>query len=104
MSTVKSEYKYIEFRDDGVPVITGTKTKVTEIIQEKLFWGWNPEQIHLQHPYLSLAQIYSAFAYYADHEDELNREIERRYREAEEIRKSIPEPPFVEKLRNDGLI
>ena len=32
----------------------------------------------VQHPYLTLGQIYSALAYYWDHREELDQDIERR--------------------------
>ena len=34
--------------------------------------------MHFQHPNLTLGQIYSALAYYADHQEELDKDIERR--------------------------
>ena len=43
-------------------------------------YGWSPEEIHFQHPYLSLGQIYSALAYYWDNSDEINRDIIERKR------------------------
>ncbi len=34
--------------------------KVIEIVLEKIAYGWSPEELHFQHPYLTLGQIYSA--------------------------------------------
>jgi hypothetical protein len=31
---------------------------VVELVVEKMAYGWSPEEFHLQHPYLSLGQIY----------------------------------------------
>ncbi|MBF0328235.1 MAG: DUF433 domain-containing protein [Nitrospirae bacterium] len=34
--------------------------KVVELVVEKIAYGWSPEELHFQHPYLTLGQIYSA--------------------------------------------
>jgi hypothetical protein len=33
-------------------------------VLDKLAYGWSPEEIHFQHPALSLAQIHAALSYY----------------------------------------
>ena len=38
--------------------------KVTEVVLDKIAYGWSPEEIHFQHPHLSLAQIHAALTYY----------------------------------------
>ena len=78
MSVVETRYEHVVLDDHGVPLIAGTTTKVVELVVEKMAYGWSPEEFHLQHPYLSLGQIYSAFAYYWDHVDEINQDIQRR--------------------------
>src|SRR6266487_2979741 len=85
-------YEHIVLGEDGVPLIRGTTMKVVELVMEKTAYGWSAEEIHFQHPYLSLGQIYSALAYYSDHKDELDRDIERREHLVREIRTSSREP------------
>jgi hypothetical protein len=63
--------------------------KVVELVAEKLAYGWSPEEIHFQHPYLTLGQVYSALAYYADHQKELDAEIVRRLKKADEARRNF---------------
>jgi uncharacterized protein (DUF433 family) len=67
----------IELDDRGIAWITGTKVKVIEIATDKLAHGSSPEEMHLQYPYLSLAQIYAALAYYYEHQTEFEAEILR---------------------------
>lgn len=74
---------HIEVRPDGVAWITGANTKVIEVVLDKLAYGWSPEEIHFQHPHLSLAQIHSALAYYYENQEKLDAEIEHRQQEAE---------------------
>mgnify|MGYP001793163852 CR=1 FL=1 len=39
----------IEVDDHDVAWIGGTKVKVTEIVLDKVAYGWSPEEIHFQH-------------------------------------------------------
>jgi uncharacterized protein (DUF433 family) len=104
MSVVETRYEHVVLDDSGVPLIAGTTTKVVELVVEKMAYGWSPEESHLQHPYLSLGQIYSAFAYYWDHADALNQDIQRRSEDVERIRGAEPASPLVARLKAQGLI
>ncbi|MCQ3932861.1 MAG: hypothetical protein DPW16_20625 [Chloroflexi bacterium] len=97
-------YKHIILNDAGVPIVKGTTTKVIEIVLDVKAYGWSPKEIHFQHPYLSLGQIHSALAYYWDHQEELDADIERRLLRVEEIRKELKPVPLLDKLRAKGLI
>ncbi len=46
--------------------------KVVEIVEAQRAYGWCPEEIHLQHRYLSTSQIHAALTYYWDHQPELD--------------------------------
>ncbi|HEX9945599.1 MAG TPA: DUF433 domain-containing protein [Thermoanaerobaculia bacterium] len=93
------QYPHIELDANGVPFLAGTTMKVVELVMAQRAYGWSPEEIHFQHPYLSLSQIHSALAYYWDHKDELDRDIERRSRFVEEVRQKTGPSPLKEKLR-----
>lgn len=97
-------YKHVVLNDVGVPIVEGTTTKVIEIVLDVKAYGWSPEEIHFQHPYLSLGQIHSALAYYWDHQEKLDTDIERRLLQAEEIRGQLQPVPLLAKLRAKGLI
>ncbi len=79
---------HIILNDEGVPTVRGTRTKVVQIVLDAKN-GWSAEYIHEQYPYLSLAQIHSALAYYYDHRDEIEEDIARRERLVEEIRREL---------------
>jgi len=83
---------HIEIDDHGVAWIAGANTKVIEVVRDKLAHGWSPEEIHREHPHLSLAQIHSAFAYYYENKENMDGEIDRRAREAEEIARDAANP------------
>ena len=99
MAAVKTAYEHI-VTENGVPVISGTTMKVLELVIEKMAYGWSPEEMHLQHPYLTLGQIYSALAYYWDHVEKFNKDIERRLKKAEHIRQKNKPSPLIEKLKS----
>ena len=49
-------------------------------------------------------QIYSALAYYHDHKDEIEADIERRMKLADEIFEELGPSPLAAKIRAKGLI
>jgi len=104
MALVDTEYEHVSVDEQGVPFISGTTMKVVELVAEKMAYGWSPEEIHFQHQYLTLGQIYSALAYYSDHAEELNADVERRLKHTEDVRHSSGVSPFVARLKAKGLL
>ena len=88
----------IEVDEQSTAWITGTNVKVMEVVLDKLAYGWSPEEIHFQHPGLSLAQIHAAFAYYYENQQRLDAEIERRRREVETLAAERVDSPLQQKL------
>lgn len=97
-------YEHIQIDVNGIPVISGTTMKVVELVMAQMAYGWSPEELHFQHPYLTLGQIHSALAYYWDHKDELDADIERRWQYAEEARRKAGTSPLAARLRTQGLV
>lgn len=96
MSTVSTSH--IEIDEKGVAWIDDTNVKVIEIVIDKLAHGSSPEEIHFQYPHLSLAQIHAALAYYYDHQTEIEAEIDRRWREANDLALRISDASLRQKL------
>lgn len=99
MGLAATGYPHITLRDDGVAIIDGTTIKVIELIAEVQAYGWSPEELHFQHPRLSLGQIHSALAYYWDHREALDREHAHVLQEADAQRAGAPPSPFAARLR-----
>ena len=59
-------YGHVQLDADGTPSVAGTTMQVVEMVMAEIAHGSSPEEMHLQHPYLSLGQIHSALAYYWD--------------------------------------
>jgi uncharacterized protein (DUF433 family) len=104
MSLTATEYKYVELDEKNVPIIAGTTMKVIELVQAHIAYGWSPAELHLNHRYLTMSQIHSAFAYYWDHKQELDADMQRRFEYAEKLRLEAGESPLAKKLRAQGLI
>ena len=104
MLAAETRYEHIVLVDD-VPVIAGSNTKVVELVLDSKAYGWSPEELHFQHPHLSMGQIYSAVAYYRDHLEEMENEIERRLGIVTRIEKAQIKPTKLEsRLKSKGLI
>jgi uncharacterized protein (DUF433 family) len=100
MSTVA--YPHIEFLADGKPRIAGTGFKVRVLVEEYLARGVEAVELQRSHPHLSLAQIYSALAYYHDHKEAIDLEIAELREFSEKYRAELGEPLLVKKLRKMG--
>lgn len=100
----ETEYAHIAMSDHHVPVLAGTHTKVVEIAQDYLVHHSSPEEMQLELPHLSLGQILSALAYYYDHQEEMDAEIERRRGVVEEYRSESGDGPLAAKLRASGRL
>jgi uncharacterized protein (DUF433 family) len=85
-------------------MITGTTMKVVELVMAQMAHGWSPEELHFQHPYLTMSQIHSALAYYWQHKGALDADIQRRMAYAAKARQEAGDSPLAARLRNDGLL
>ena len=104
MSIVETRYEHIILNQAGIPIIAGTTMKVIELVLDATAYGWSPEELLFQHPYLSLGQIHSALAYYWDHKAELDRDIEQRIQIVDQVQQTIKPSSLEARLKSKGLI
>jgi len=77
--------------------IAGTTFKVKDIIEDRIAYGWSPEEIRYQHyNNLSLAQIHAAFAYYYEHQQTIDQQIRAELNKVEKQR-------FIQQDESDGI-
>ena len=76
-----------------------SRTRVAMIVVDYQGRGWSAEEIVRQYPYLSLAEVHAALAYYHDHREEIEREIEAEVAQVERLRRTAPETPLLKRLR-----
>ena len=86
MSNTNTAYNYISIDNHGVAIISATTMKVLELVTAQKAYGWSPEEIHFQHPYLTMSQIHSALAYYWDHQMAIDADIQKRFEHVENLR------------------
>jgi uncharacterized protein (DUF433 family) len=101
---ITTSYEHIRLDNEGVPHIVDTTMKVVELVMAQKAYGCSPEELHFQHPYLSMSQIHSALAYYWEHKEELDADIEKRLNFAEQSRQEAGASPLANRLRNEGLL
>lgn len=99
----KTRYEHILLNEEHVPMIAGTTMKVIELVLDHLAYGWSPEELHFQHPYLTMGQIHSALAYYWDHKAELDQDIERRLQFVDQVEQTTKSTPLAERLKAKKL-
>jgi uncharacterized protein (DUF433 family) len=99
-----AEYGHIVFDSQKVPFLSGTQTKVVEVVLDHLAHGSDAHEIHRQYPHLTLGQIHSALAYYYDHQAEMDQAIQDRLARVEQIRSRLGEGPMAEKLQATGRL
>jgi hypothetical protein len=90
--------------DAGVAWLDRANVKVLEVVLDRIAHGWSPEETHLQHPGLSLAQIHAALAWYYDHQAELDAEIEQRVVDVEGRMAHAGESALRRRLRAMGRL
>jgi uncharacterized protein (DUF433 family) len=100
METAPTDYKHIGLDEERTARIAGTRYKVRILAAQWTTWDLTPEELCEQHEGISLSQIYSALAYYLDHKEEMDADIERRARKAEALRKESADQDLVRRLRD----
>jgi uncharacterized protein (DUF433 family) len=96
-------YPHLTVDERGIAWIEGTNTKVVEVVLDSLAHGLSAEEIHFEHPHLSLAQIHMALAYYHDFQPELIQWIRESVAHARQARKSsLEDSPLRRRIRDLG--
>jgi uncharacterized protein (DUF433 family) len=96
---IETNYKHIVLDENNVAMIAGTRTKVIELVLDYQAYGWSPEELQFQHPTFTMGQIHSALAYYWDHQDELDADMERRWQEVKQLQQSQELSPVEQRLK-----
>src|SRR5438045_6001793 len=95
---------HIRIDENGVAWIDDTRIKVIEVAIDKIAYDSSPEEMHVQYPHLSLAQIHAALAHYYDHQVAYDAEIAEQLREVQELREKAGESPIHKRLREMGRL
>jgi hypothetical protein len=75
------------------------RVRVAQIVMDHLAHGWSVEEMCRHHPYLRLAEAHAAMAYYFDHQQEIDGEIEAEVRQTNSDRAAALQKPFMMALQ-----
>src|ERR1700689_5301775 len=89
---------------EGRAWIDDTNVKVIEVALDHIAYGWSADEIHVQHPQLSLGQIHAALSFYFDHQQEFDRRIEASLQEADRLAAESKDSPLRRRLRLLGKL
>lgn len=76
MSTTSVYPHVVKDGDQPARLLSTPRVRVAQIVMDHLAHGWSVDEMCRHHPYLSKAEAHAAMAYYFDHQDEIDREIE----------------------------
>ena len=96
---VETRYEHVVLDENQQPILADTSMKVKELVAERLAWGWSAEELLINHPELTLGKIYSALAYYADHQDEIDATISSDIALSDHLRQRSEPVPLVARLK-----
>jgi hypothetical protein len=80
------------------------RVRVAQIVMDYLAYGWSPDEMCRQHPYLMPAEAHAAMAYYFDHQEAIDAEIRAELDEAERDHLAVQNSPLRLRLRAKGLL
>ena len=80
------------------------RMRVAQIVMDYLAYGWSPDEMCRQHPYLQLSEAYAAMAYYFDYQDQIDSEIRTEWEQAQQAKSQASASPFFVRMRARGLL
>jgi uncharacterized protein (DUF433 family) len=103
--SVGLEYTHIE-KIEGEParLRQSPRVRVAQVVMDYLAHGWSVDEMCRQHPNLSPAEAHAAMAYYFDHREEIDQEIESEFQEVDESLAHAGAVPFVIRMKSKGLL
>ena len=97
MATV--EYGHITTGPDGVAMLTGTQTKVVEIVLDHLRTAPTPSRFNASFPIFRSGKSTVRWRTDYDHKQDVDEDIRRRRLKVEAIRAEIGDGPLTDKLK-----
>lgn len=105
MASTATTQAHIRVDEGGRAWINGTSYAVETLVLDHLAYGFSPAEIrHQHHNELSMAQIHAALAYYYDHKEQIEAQIQRDHAMVQTLRTAAGESPFVARMRAEGRL
>jgi hypothetical protein len=104
MTTAK-KYPHIEkIEGSSAHLKSHPRTRVAMIVMDYQARGLSSEEIVRHYPYLKLAEVHAAMAYYYDHPEEIDAEIESELDDLDHQPNANSQTAVWRKLKANGLI
>ena len=94
----------IKEKDAPAHLASHPRTRVAMIVMDYLARGLGPEDLVRHYPYLKLVEVYAAMAYYCDHQEEIDAEIQTELDQLEQEAKTQPPSTIWLKLKAQRLL
>jgi hypothetical protein len=103
MATATAYPHIIKEGDAPARLASHPRTRVAMIVMDYRARGLGPEDLVRHYPYLKLAEVHSAMAYYHDHPEEIDAEIQAELDQLKSEASSQPRSPVWLQLKAKGL-
>ncbi len=96
-------YPHLIFRaEDGFPVIERAGFKAIHLIANHVAHGWSAEELVVNSPQLTLGEVYSVLAWFADHRDAVTAVLEKSAAGARALSLEARHQQLAVRLRESG--
>jgi uncharacterized protein (DUF433 family) len=98
-------YPHIEAPEDGPARLTRIpRVRVAQLVADYLAYGWSPEEMCRQHPYLTLSEAHTVMAYYFDNSGRIDRELRDEVDQSKRERLDAGPSALATRLRAEGRL
>lgn len=104
MTTATAYPHIIKESDQPARLEKHPRLRVSMIVTQYLAYGRSPDEICLHLPHLTASEVYSAMAYYFDHQGEIDAEIQAELDLLDKEQQTAAPSPIWLKLKAKGLI
>lgn len=101
VDVIREHVEIVDGAGGPKPRIVGHRIRVQDVVIWHAKLGMSADEIVYEYPTIALADVYAALAYYWDHRDDIERDIEAEHALVEELRRSHT-GPLQEKLTRLG--
>ena len=81
-----------------------SRIRVSQIVMDYLAHGWSPEEMCRHYPHLTPAEAHAAMAYYYDHQEEVETEIQEEQAKIQSDRSATAPSPFQTRMQLKGSL
>jgi uncharacterized protein (DUF433 family) len=91
--------------EDGLArLIRVPRVRVSQLVADYLAYGWSPEEMCRQHPYLTLSEAHTVMAYYFDNNERIDQELRDEVEESKRERIGAGPSALATRLRAEGRL